>query len=204
MAATPLPPAFEGAAVADPAQGQVVQLAAKVLRQGRGILVAIARVGRQALTDDVRQADADTRRPAECGGLAWLVRLGTAGGQGVAEQEAECKDVRPPVHGAGYGLTFGDRLHGRLLLGRHPARRPPEAIGDELAGPERSAGEMEVEQHRLAVGGDQDVRRLEVHVDQAASVGIMQRIGQAGGDPDDRLDVRGLLQAPAKRPVGRR
>ncbi len=73
-----------------------------------------------------------------------------------------------------------------------------------LAGADRLPGEVEVEQHRLAVGRQQHVGRLEVEVDQAALVGVLQGIGQAGADPADRLDVGGPGQGLPGRPPGRR
>ena len=61
--------------------------------------------------------------------------------------------------------------------------------------------EVEVEEHRLAVDRDQHVRRLDVHVDQAARVGVVEGVGQAGGDPGHRLDVGRLFEAAPERPV---
>ena len=50
-------------------------------------------------------------------------------------------------------------------------------------------GQVEVEQQRLAVVAEQDVGRLEVAMEDAALVGVGQPVGQAGGQPEDRLDV---------------
>ena len=76
--------------------------------------------------------------------------------------------------------------------------------GQRPAGPERLAGEVEVEQHRLAVGGQQDVGRLEVEVDQPALVGELQRVGQAGGDPAHRLHVGDVASICRAAPRGGR
>src|SRR5262249_12848862 len=50
-------------------------------------------------------------------------------------------------------------------------------------------GDVEVEQHRLAVGREQDVARLDVAVDHAAAVGVVQRLRQPLDDPGGGLEV---------------
>ena len=60
---------------------------------------------------------------------------------------------------------------------------------------------MEIQEHRLAVHRDQDVRRLDVHVHQPPRVGIVERIGEARGDPGHGFDIRGLHEAATERPV---
>jgi hypothetical protein len=49
---------------------------------------------------------------------------------------------------------------------------------------------MEIKQHRLAVRGKQDVRRFDVHVQQAALMSVLQAIRQTRTDRADRLNVR--------------
>ena len=49
---------------------------------------------------------------------------------------------------------------------------------------------MKVEQHRLAVAGQQHVGRFQIQVQQAALVSVVQGVGQAGADPADGMFVR--------------
>ena len=65
-----------------------------------------------------------------------------------------------------------------------------------------SARQMEIQQHRLGVGREQDIGRLQVHVDQPSLVGILQRVGQAGDLPADRANVRRLREKPPRRARG--
>ena len=58
--------------------------------------------------------------------------------------------------------------------------------------------QVEVEQHRGAVGRQQDVRRLQVAVEQAARVGMLEALGQPRDDPDRGLDGAGLVQEQAR------
>ena len=56
-------------------------------------------------------------------------------------------------------------------------------------------GEIEVEKHRLAVGGQQDVGRFDVPVKHAAHVRVLQSFGQTCDQPRRGLNIR----APAQR-----
>ena len=115
------------------------------------------------------------------------------------------KDLRGGRPVPGTGCPRPDGLECGFLLGCHPARCSAQSVGDPLAGLDRLAREMEVKQHRLSVAGDQDVRRLHVHVNQAMNVSLVQAVGQAGRDPADRMDVRRLIKIFAIRAVaGRR
>ena len=66
-----------------------------------------------------------------------------------------------------------------------PPIRAAEACESQLG----VGGQVEVEQQRLAVVAQQDVGRLEVAMEDAALVGVGQPVGQAGDQPEDRLDV---------------
>ena len=64
---------------------------------------------------------------------------------------------------------------------------PPSIALSPRRGAGRRVGrEVEVEEHRVAVAGDQDVRRLEVAVEQASRVGVIEPLGEPGDDPDRR------------------
>ena len=49
--------------------------------------------------------------------------------------------------------------------------------------------QVEIEQHGLAVVGQQDVRRLQVTVEDAPFVGMGQTIRQPSADPEDGMDI---------------
>src|SRR5207253_6189073 len=56
------------------------------------------------------------------------------------------------------------------------------------------ARQVEVEEHRLAIGGEQDVGRLEVEVHQAALMGVLESIRQGRSEPADGLRIRGPVE----------
>ncbi len=89
------------------------------------------------------------------------------------------------------------------MLGGHVIRRPSQPDRRELTSPERPTGEVEVEDHRLAVAREQGVRWLDVHVQEAAIVGVLEAVGEASDDPADRLDVGGPGEIGAERSASR-
>ncbi len=129
-------------------------------------------------------------------------RAGTA--QGLAEQQAQRIDVRAMIDRPGDRFAGRDRIERGAVLGRHPARCPPDPVGEPLPGADRPACQVEVQEHRRAVGRDQHVGRLDVHVDQAMGMGLLQGVGQPRADPADRLDIRDLLDLAAIGPIERR
>ena len=93
------------------------------------------------------------------------------------------------------------------MLGRHVGERAAEQgpLGTPLTGIAiplglRLGGEVEVEEHGGAVGGDQDVGRLQIPVEQSPRVGMVEPLGQPGDDPDRGLDPVG----PAEELTSRR
>jgi hypothetical protein len=76
-------------------------------------------------------------------------------------------------------------------------------VGHGEPGADLPLRQVEVQEHRLAVARDQDVRGLDVEVDEAPVVGVLERIGQARPDPADRLHVRRLRQVLPERPAER-
>ena len=137
------------------------------------------------------------------GGIAGVVRLGrdellvddlvgdrreVVGREGLlpreelVEDDAEREEVAPAV----------DRVP-RDLLGRHVVRRPEELSRRRevrLLG----LGDPEVGDLHLALGRDDDVRRLHVPVDDAAAVGVVERLGDLADDLGDTFErERGLL-----------
>jgi len=123
---------------------------------------------------------------------------------GVRSPGAEREDVGPAVHRGEDRPSLDDRSDRLGLLGGHVGRSAAEVDRGRVALGQRLPGQVEVEEHRLAVAGDQDVGRLDVHVDEVAVVGVLQAVGDADADPADRLDVGGPGDVAPERPSGRR
>ena len=171
---SPLVQPLDRAVVCHPAERLVVEVPAEVVGEGRRVAVAVGRCGGQAFPDDVGEPDADPGVPELPGPAGRPVRRRAGAAEGLAEQQAQRVEVGEAVDGPGDRPSPADGHHRGLLLGRHPAGRPPEPVTDPFAGRDRAARQVEVEEHRLAVARDQDVRGLDVHVDQAPGVGILQ------------------------------
>ncbi len=100
-----------------------------------------------------------------------------ASGQQLVAQDAEGVDVHPVIH---VGI-------GRGLFRRHVGRRAErDAGGGQILAAGRFAhrlGHAEVGDQGVAAG-DQHVVGLDVAVDHALAVGVGQRVGDLGRDPD--------------------
>ena len=68
------------------------------------------------------------------------------------------------------------------------------------AGRRPVAGQVEVEEQRVAVGRQQDVGRLDVSVGHVAAKRVVECLGQPGADPRDRLAVGEARQHFTSRP----
>jgi hypothetical protein len=102
------------------------------------------------------------------------------------QQHAERVDVGPRVDPP--RLAVGQRLE---VLRRHVRQGAAEHLRRRLVRPAPGrARQVEVQQHRPPVGRDQDVRRLDVAVQHAVLVRVLQGLGQPRADPGDRVAVR--------------
>ncbi len=73
------------------------------------------------------------------------------------------------------------------VLRRHVGHRATEGRRDlAIAG---VLGEVEVQQHGLPVGGEQHIRGLDVSMEHAAIMGMLESFRQPRNDPDGSLDV---------------
>ncbi len=113
-------------------------------------------------------------------------------GERVEERAAEAEHVGPRVHRV--------RVAG-LLRGHVPDRAELRAGAGDLV-LARQPGQPEVEQLRLPVRGDEDVRRLDVAVDEVEPVRLDERVGDlvrdlAGERDRQRRDGRDPLQVGA-------
>ena len=117
-----------------------------------------------------------------------LARNGTRPGEQLVEHHAQAVDVGAAVDAVG---------RARGLFRRHV----PRGAGDEslfaAACLVLAQGEAEVHQHRRAFGGENDVGRLDVAVDDQPRVGVRQSVGHGGDDPRRLLPGRAVVPQPA-------
>jgi hypothetical protein len=92
-------------------------------------------------------------------------------GQEFVQGRAQRVDVGPVVHHPGLGLR---------LLRAHVPQRPEQVAGDGQLGMAADQGQPEVGHPQLAAGVEQEVGRLDVAVDDAHLVGVLQRLGRLG------------------------
>ena len=111
-------------------------------------------------------------------------------GHHLGEDQAERVQVRPPIDAP--DQVRGAVQQGGEVLGGRVGHRPPEdgmgGVGGHLL------GHVEIQQERLPLGAEQDVRRLDIPVEDAPLMGVMEPLGQLGHDPGDRLVVAEAAQ----------
>jgi hypothetical protein len=129
-----------------------------------------------------------------------VARRGERPAEQLGQQRAQGVEVGAGVDGFRDGLPGAQGLQRPGLLRRHVAGGAAEGAGP-AAGGQGGAGQVEVEQQRLAVAGQQHVARLEVQVNQPALVGVLEGVGQARAQPAHRRDVGEAGQQPARRAV---
>ena len=116
----------------------------------------------------------------------------------LVEQDAQAEDVGAVVHHRGARRLLGARVahravgHADLGHGVVEARRRRLAV---FAREGLHLGQAEVEHLGLALGGDDDVRGLQVAVHDAVGVGHRQRVGDLDGDGQGGQ----RLERPARR-----
>jgi hypothetical protein len=109
-----------------------------------------------------------------------LALEGLLAGQDLVEDDAEREDVGAVVDVAGLDL-----------LGSHVVRRPQQlSLHRQVRGVE--PGDAEVGDLDLVVGGDQDVRRLDVAMDHAPRVGVVEGLGDLRHQIADESRREGL------------
>ena len=113
----------------------------------------------------------------------------------MSERPSTGKRDRPSVTDRGHRRHAARARHSRSFP-RGPAEARPRGI-------DRPPGQVEIEEHRLAVARQENVRWLDVHVHQAAVMSVLEAVGEAGTDPGNGLDVRGAGERPAIRPLAR-
>ena len=117
-------------------------------------------------------------------------------GEQLPQRDGERVEIGPAVDDFGPARVAGvDRLE---VLGGHVA----EAAAEHHLGAERLLGgaDVEVGELRRAVGGEQDVRRLDVAVQDAAAMGVIERLREPGPHPAD--EVSGQVMEAILRPNG--
>ena len=112
---------------------------------------------------------------------------GQAPGEHFVKHHAQAVDVGAAVDAVGRA--------GRLLR-RHVVR---SAGDDALLSAARlglAEGQAEVHEHRCAVGAEEDVRRLDVAVDDESGVRVGERVGHGGRDPGGLRPGRAVVAQP--------
>ena len=200
---------------------QVFEEPPQVLRQLPRAAMPTARVGVEALGDegveaggDLGAAGADRRRAgAPFGEHPAERRERAAPGRRVLERrlarehleqdQAQRIEVGPLVDRAGRRGPL--RVEGVEVFGRHVGEGAAQhRPGDRFivlarAAGRRVHGEVEVQEHRRPVARDQDVRRLQVAVQQAPGMGVVEPLGQPGDDPRRGAHGVGAAQEAAGR-----
>ena len=205
MAARPLPGPLPERGLGGILQRAIFQLALDIFLEFPGGLVAPGRVGLEAMVDDRFHPGRDARvqspqfrestihaKVAE----HILQRAGQPGrrrapGQQLAEDDPEAVEVAPDIPGREPPPEC------RQLFGGHIRQGAPDACRRLAPGQLGIFGEVEVQQHRLAFVGQEDVGGLEVPVDDAPGVRVGQAIGQPRRQPEDRLDIGQALEGCA-------
>ena len=118
------------------------------------------------------------------------------GADGLQEDQPQGVEIRAVVDLP--GLALDQCLQ---VLRGHVGERAPDPLGPSRSGPvPRIAGQVEVQEHRQAVLGDEDVGRLDVAVQHAALVRMLQSLGQPRPPPGDGPGVCPPSQGvPARR-----
>ena len=83
-------------------------------------------------------------------------------GKGLIEQNAQRVNIGLGIQRSRNWRAPSDRLDGGALLGRHIAWRAPQSFDRHALQVPRFTGEVKIEEHRLTVAGQQNIRRLDV------------------------------------------
>jgi len=113
-------------------------------------------------------------------------------GRGFVEHDPEREQVGPAVELVSRGLLRGhvghgaerDAGHGELVLGRRDGGRRA------VAEPRRELGQAEVQHLDLAPLGQEDVRRLDVAVEDAVAVSPVEGVRHLNADVDDLVNLQ--------------
>ena len=179
-----------------------LQPGAQVVGQGLGRRVAAARVLLQALQADRLQVARDLRvDPGR--GLGTLLLHRSQGVDHAVAAEGRLAGQQRVEHGA-QAVDVGRRgdraAAARGLLGRHVGGRAQDGARlGQLDVLDQALGQAEVGDVRAALRVDQDVRRLEIAVEDPAHVGVGHGLGRLGDEPGGRPRV-----VPVRRERGRR
>ena len=112
--------------------------------------------------------------------------LAVRGGEGGLERE---QLVERGAEGVDVAAVVDDHALGERLLGAHVAERAEQVAGHRHAGVLFDAGQAEVGDPELAGVVDQEVGRLDVAVEDAVLVGVVEGFGGLDAEPGDRAEV---------------
>ncbi len=160
---------------------RILDRAAELLQGGaargaglQGGVDRVAELAGQVGTEAAQRARSAADRARRRGGRRAAIRVLAA--PALVQGQSERVDVGL---GAG-GLALG-------LLGGHVGEGADDVAGRGQGGAVGEAGDAEVHQlgAEFPLGGDEDVLRLDVAVDDAARVGVVERLAEVGADLAD-------------------
>ena len=181
------PAGADGLALQEP-----VQVVRQVLRGG----VASGGFFRHCLEDDRFQIGGD--REVDSPGCGWFLFV---------DLPQECRPVggverRPQreqlVERCAERIDIGAMVehHARALrlFRAHVTERAQQVAGHREVGVALDTCQAEVGEPQAAAGVDQEVRGLDIAVDDAAGVGMLQRLGRLDGELSDRAEETGAVR----------
>ena len=123
--------------------------------------------------------------------------------QSFVQEQAKRVDIRPAIDGHGHHLGLADRLQRQPLFRGQVLDGAAHAIGSLGPSLDRLMSQVKIQQHGLGIRGQQHVGGLQVQMDQAMFVRIVQRVGQAGPHPAHGLNVGSAAKELPVRAHGR-
>ncbi len=171
-------------------QRQIGQMASQIDGHFARISVSIGGIVGEALVQNIFKPTTYAGVcPAKLHARLCCVGRRQAAGKRFIKHDRERIDIGSAVDAVRDRQASPDSIHRRALLGRRVTRSAADARRFLPPEPFYIASQMEIEQHRLTVGGQKNVRRFHVQMRQATLMGIVQRIRETSANPANRIDV---------------
>ena len=115
-----------------------------------------------------------------------------AAGEHLIEDHAQAVKIGAMVDLPDQGRVAGGE--GAQMLGRHVGHGAAQRRHRLGLPPGKVLRQVEIQEHRLAVGAQEDVGRLDIAMEHAAFVGMLQGVGQQTCQPGRGADIAALAQ----------